>query len=84
VQDDDHWRALERWPQPLEPELQVRQRDGQQRERRHGEHRADERPIVTRDALLDQIADGDQQDQLEAGELGQLLAAHRARDEPHE
>ena len=69
-----------------EGELGAPERDdhGQHRDRASREHEPGHREVVLRHALLDEVADHDEQDQVERLERGELPPAHDPRQEEDE
>ena len=83
---DDHDRlALEHEARLLRAAIaDPRDRRLHDRDRARGEHQAGERVVALRHALLDQIAEHDQEDQVERLERRELAPPHHPRDEEQE
>ncbi len=84
VLDDDDRLAVEHRPQEGELEAPVGDDHGQHRDRPSREHEPGHREVVLRHALLDEVADHDEQDQVEGLERGELPPAHDPRQEKDE
>ena len=82
---DDHERdAVDERPDAAGAPRHVRQQGDPEGERRCGEDRAGERVVLLGDALLDDVAEGDQQEQLERREVGERAPLHPTGEEEQE
>ena len=84
VLDQDQRLRLEDRAQPPEAEDEVGDSHRQDRERASGEDEAGERVVALGHALLDQVAEHDQEDEVERLQRGELAAADHARDDEDE
>src|SRR5213596_1259634 len=83
--DDEHDRlALQQRAEPPDPERRVRRRHGEQRERDDDRRRAGQRVVALGDALLHEVADDDEQDEVEGLHRAQLAPADHAREQQDE
>ena len=77
-------RGIEQRPQPGEAKARPREEHRHQGHRADREDRARHREVVLRHALLDEVADHDQQDHVERLERRELAPSHDPRHEPDE
>ena len=82
--DEHDGIALENRPSAGEAEGAVGEEHGHHRHRPTGEHRAGHREVVLGHSLLDQVAEHDEQDQVEGLQGRELPAPDRAGHEPDE
>ena len=84
VLDQDDGIAVEDRPRAREPPGDPRGRDDQERKRPDREHGAGHRVVLLGDALLDEVGDHHQDQQVERLHLRELAAAEQAHDHHHE